>query len=151
MAKLRVTFSRVCSKVQSQATTNPSTTSQYAALAALRGPTEPIETMRRAFEERRTIVVDGLNAIPGLACVLPEGAFYAFPSVAGLIGRTTPEGKRLDDDLAVATYFIDEAKCALVPGSAFGAPGFVRMSYAASNAQLLEGLRRIREAVAKLT
>ncbi len=139
-----------CDKVQSQATTNPTTTAQYAALAALRGSHEPIEAMRKAFEERRTIVVDGLNAIPGISCRLPEGAFYAFASVQGLVGKTTPGGVTLTDDLAICTYFIDEAKCALVPGSAFGAPGFVRMSYAASNEMLREGLRRLAESVAKL-
>jgi len=144
-------IAKECDKVQGQATTNPTATAQYAALAALRGPSEPIEAMRKAFEERRAIVVEGLNAIDGIECRLPEGAFYAFASVKGLLGKKTPEGKLLEDDLAVCTYFIDEAKCALVPGSAFGAPGFVRMSYAASNAQIIEGLRRIRESVAKLT
>jgi aspartate aminotransferase len=140
-----------CDKIQGQATTNPATPAQYAALAALRGPSEPIEEMRQAFEVRRTLVVDGLNAIPGIECRLPEGAFYAFASVKGLLGKTTPDGKRLEDDLDVCTYFIDEGKCALVPGSAFGAPGFMRMSYAASNEQIAEGLRRLGAAVAKLS
>lgn len=106
--------------------------------------------MRKAFEERRSLVVNGLNAIPGLSCRMPEGAFYAFFSVKDLLGKTTPDGKTLNDDLAVATYFIDEAKCALVPGGAFGAPGFMRMSYATSNANIAEGLRRMGEAVGKL-
>ncbi|MFO0697307.1 MAG: pyridoxal phosphate-dependent aminotransferase [Polyangiales bacterium] len=139
-----------CDKVQGQATTNPTTTAQYAALAALNGTQEPIEAMRKAFEERRSLVVNGLNAIPGLSCRMPEGAFYAFFSVKDLLGKTTPDGKTLNDDLAVATYFIDEAKCALVPGGAFGAPGFMRMSYATSNANIAEGLRRMGEAVGKL-
>lgn len=139
-----------CDKIQGQATTNPTTPAQYAALAALRGPTEPIEAMRTAFEARRTLVVDGLNAIPGIECLLPEGAFYAFPSVKGLLGRKTPAGKVLEDDLDVCAYFIDEAKCAFVPGAAFGAPGFIRMSYAASNESLVEGLRRVGAAVALL-
>lgn len=140
-----------CDKVQGQATTNPTTPAQYAALAALRGPHEPVEEMRRAFEVRRTLVIDGLNAIPGIECRLPEGAFYAFASVKGLVGKKTPEGKVLANDLDICTYFIEEAKCALVPGSAFGAEGFVRMSYAASNEQISEGLRRIAASVAKLT
>lgn len=139
-----------CDKVQGQATTNPTTTAQYAALAALRGPVEPIESMRAAFEVRRGLVVNGLNAIPGISCRMPEGAFYAFFSVKGLLGKTTPEGKTLDDDLAVAAYFLEAGQCAMVPGAAFGAPGYMRMSYATSNAQIEEGLRRIAAAVAKL-
>lgn len=140
-----------CDKVQGQATTNPTTTAQYAALAALRGPQEPIESMRAAFEVRRSLVVNGLNAIPGISCRMPEGAFYAFFSVKGLLGKKTPDGKTLDDDLAVAAYFLEAGQSAMVPGAAFGAPGYMRMSYATSNAQIEEGLRRIAAAVAKLT
>ena len=139
-----------CDKVQGQATTNPTTTAQYAALAALRGPTEPVETMRAAFEIRRSLVVEGLNAIPGLSCRMPEGAFYAFFSVKGLLGKKTPEGKTLGDDLDVAAYFLEAGQSAMVPGAAFGAPGYMRMSYATSNAQIEEGLRRLGAAVAKL-
>ena len=114
------------------------------------GGWEPMETMRAAFEERRSIIVDGLNAIPGIECLLPEGAFYAFPSVQALLGKTAEDGVVMTDDLAFSKYLLEVAKVAVVPGSAFGAPGFLRMSYAASNEQIREGVRRIAEAVAKL-
>ena len=140
---------KACDKIQGQATTNPSSVAQRAATAALTGSWEPMEAMRQAFEERRAIIVDGLNAIDGISCRLPEGAFYAFANVQGLIGRTGA-GKVLENDLDLAGYLLEEARCAVVPGTAFGAPGFVRMSYAASNDMIREGLRRIDEAVRKL-
>ena len=91
----------------------------------------------------------GLNAIDGIDCRVPEGAFYAFPSVRGLLGRRA--GKlTLDDDLAVAKFFLETARCAVVPGTAFGAPGFMRLSYAAGTETLRAGLSRIAEAVRTL-
>jgi aspartate aminotransferase len=140
---------KACDKIQGQATTNPTTVSQYAAIAALEGPWEPMETMREAFEERRSIIIEGLNAIDGISCRLPEGAFYAFASVQGLIGKRAGD-KTLETDIDVAGYLLEEARCAVVPGTAFGAPGFVRISYAASNDTIREGLKRIGEAVVKL-
>lgn len=139
-----------CEKLQGQSTTNPTAVAQFAAIAALEGPQEPVEAMRVAFEERRGIVVKALADIPGMRCRVPEGAFYAFPNVEGLLGKTRPDGKTLDDDLAVAEFLLDEARCATVPGTAFGAPGHLRLSYAAGVDQLEEGLKRIREAVARL-
>ncbi len=141
---------KACDKIQGQATTNPTTAAQFAAIAALRGPTAPIEEMRAAFEARRSIIVDGLNAIDGIQCLRPEGAFYAFANVKALIGKRAGE-KALETDIDVASYLLEEARCAVVPGTAFGAPGFLRISYAASNDTIREGLRRIAEAVAKLT
>lgn len=141
---------KACEKIQGQATTNPSSVAQHAAIAALRGPSGPVEEMRRAFEERRSIIVDGLNAIEGISCGLPEGAFYAFANVQALMGKQA-DGKKLETDLDVAGYLLEEARCAVVPGTAFGAPGFVRISYAASNEMIREGLSRIGEAVGKLT
>ncbi len=140
---------KACDKIQGQATTNPTAVAQYAALAALKGPWAPMEAMRKAFEERRGIIIEGLNAIDGISCRLPEGAFYAFASVKGLIGRRAGD-QTLETDIDVASYLLEEARCAVVPGTAFGAPGFVRISYAASNDVIREGLRRIGEAVAKL-
>jgi aspartate aminotransferase len=105
--------------------------------------------MRQAFEARRSIIVEGLNAIEGISCGTPEGAFYAFANVQGLIGKQGG-GKQLETDLDVAGYLLEEARCAVVPGTAFGAPGFVRISYAASNEMIREGLKRIGEAVGKL-
>ncbi len=131
-----------CEVVQSQTTTSPASVSQHAALAALQGSGESVELMRQAFERRRDLVVAGLNAIDGLACRAPEGAFYAFFDVRGLYGRTL-FGKYLTDDLAVTELFLEQAHCGLVPGSAFFAPGYVRMSYAASEAELAEGLSRM--------
>jgi aspartate aminotransferase len=141
---------KACDKIQGQATTNPTAAAQYAAIAALRGPAAPIEEMRSAFEARRSIIVDGLNAIDGIRCQLPEGAFYAFANVQELIGKEAA-GKKLETDIDVASYLLEEARCAVVPGTAFGAPGFLRISYAAANDTIREGLRRIAEAVAKLS
>ena len=140
---------KACDKIQGQATTNPSSVAQRAAIAALSGSWEPMEEMRQAFEARRSIIVDGLNAIDGISCRLPEGAFYAFANVKELIGRQGG-GKTLENDLDIAGYLLEEARCALVPGTAFGANGFLRMSYAASNEMIREGLSRIEEAVGKL-
>lgn len=140
---------KACDKVQGQATTSPTTIAQYAAIAALRGPWEPIEKMRQAFEARRSVMVEGLNGIRGITCRVPEGAFYAFANVKALIGKQGG-GKKLETDLEIAGYLLDEARCAVVPGTEFGAPGFVRISYAASTDTIREALRRIDEAVRKL-
>lgn len=140
---------KACDKLQGQATTNPTAAAQFAAIAALTGPEEPAEEMRKAFEERRALILDGLSAIDGIRCRTPEGAFYAFANVDGLIGRKA-DGHTLEDDLAVAGYLLEKARCAVVPGTAFGAPGFLRISYAASTDVIHEGLKRIREAVAAL-
>ena len=140
---------KACDTIQSQSTTNPTAVSQHAAIAALTGPWAPMETMRSAFEERRSIIIDGLNAIDRLSALEPEGAFYAFTNVKRLFGRKC-DGRVLETDLDVAKYFLEKARCAVVPGTAFGAPGYVRISYAASNDMINEGLRRISEAVSAL-
>jgi aspartate aminotransferase len=136
-------------KMQGQSTTNPTAVAQHAAAAALAGDKGPAEAMRAAFAERRGVFIAGLDAIEGIRCRAPEGAFYAFPNVQALIGRKAG-GVTLTDDLAIARWLLEEARCAVVPGSAFEAPGYLRMSYATSMERLEEGLRRIREAVAKL-
>jgi aspartate aminotransferase len=140
---------KACDKIQGQATTNPAAVAQFAAIAALRGPWEPMEEMRQAFEARRSLIVDGLKAIDGITCRLPEGAFYAFANVQALLGKEGG-GHRLKTDIDVAGYLLEEARCAVVPGTAFGAPGFVRISYAASNEMIREGLNRMGHAVSKL-
>jgi aspartate/methionine/tyrosine aminotransferase len=132
-----------CEVIQGQATTSPDSPAQHAAMAALEGPSEPSETMRAAFERRRALAVAGLNAIPGLHCREPEGAFYAFFDVSTYLGRTL-RGRPIRDDVALAELLLEEAHCALVPGSAFFAPGYMRMSYAASETQIREGIARIR-------
>lgn len=135
-----------CDTLQSQTTTSPATVAQYAALAALLGPKEPAELMRRAFEQRRDLVINELNAIDGVSCRMPEGAFYALFDVRAHLGRSVL-GRHVQDDIALAELLLDEARCAFVPGSAFLAPGYLRMSYAASEAQLREGLGRLKRAL----
>jgi aspartate aminotransferase len=139
-----------CEMLQSQATSNPATVAQYAAIAALRGPREDLTAMVAEFAARRALMVEGLRAIDGIECRMPEGAFYAFPSVRGLFGRRTPAGDVLQGDMDVTRYLLDEARCAVVPGSAFGAPGYVRLSYATSQALIRSGLERIAAAVQRL-
>jgi aspartate aminotransferase len=136
--------------LQGQSTTNAATVSQHAALAALEGPTDDLEKMRQEFDKRRRYMVGALRAIPGVKCVEPRGAFYAFPDVSAFVGRKTPQGQRLDSDLALCEYLIEDARVAVVPGSAFYAPGFVRLSYATSQANIEKGIARMGEALGKL-
>ncbi|MEM9073887.1 MAG: pyridoxal phosphate-dependent aminotransferase [Myxococcota bacterium] len=138
-----------CNKLQGQSTTNPTANAQWAAIAAISGPQDEVAKFRTAFAARRERIVAGLRAIDGISCRVPEGAFYAFANVEALVGKRAGDTV-LEDDLAVASYFLEEAKCAVVPGTAFGSPGFVRISYACSEAQIDEGLKRIGEAIAKL-
>lgn len=136
-------------KLQGQSTTNPTTVAQYAAIAALEGDQGPVDAMRATFAKRRSLIVDGLNAIDDVSCRTPEGAFYAFADFRGVLGKKAGD-TLIEDDLQLAGYLLDEARCALVPGSAFGSPGYLRMSYACSEAQITEGLKRIAAALAKL-
>jgi aspartate aminotransferase len=140
---------RACQTIQSQATTNATTVSQYAALAALTGPQSSIELMRCAFEARRNRMVEGLNSIAGLQCVAPRGAFYLFVNAGGLLGKRF-KGALIADDMGIAQWLLEEAKIAVVPGSAFGAPGYLRFSFAVSMEQIEEGVERVRKAVALL-
>ncbi|MGF1468119.1 MAG: pyridoxal phosphate-dependent aminotransferase [Sandaracinaceae bacterium] len=142
-------LARAMVKIQGQMTSNAAAVSQHAAMAALRGGSGEVDRMREAFAARRRLVVDGLNAIDGLSCREPEGAFYAFVNVRGWLGRRAQE-RVLEDDVALATWLLDEARCATVPGTAFGAPGYIRLSYATDEASLAEGLRRIAAAGASL-
>lgn len=142
-------LSQALEMVQSQATTNPMSIAQYATIAALRGDHGDLEAMIRELELRRNTMVEGLRRIPGVTCRTPQGAFYVFPNVKGLIGRRSGDTV-LVDDVAIASYFLAAARCAVVPGSAFGAPGYVRLSFAASLDHIVEGLARIAEAVASL-
>ncbi|MFD1510694.1 pyridoxal phosphate-dependent aminotransferase [Lacimonas salitolerans] len=130
-------------KMQSQSTSNPCSISQHAALAALNGPHDFIAENNRAFVRRRDLVVDALNAIPGITCPRPEGAFYVYPSIAGLIGRQTPDGTRIDSDEAFATTLLEATGVAVVFGAAFGLSPAFRISYATSDAALAEACNRI--------
>jgi len=143
-------LANACNKLQGQSTTNPASVAQYAAIAALSGDQGPVATMREAFAKRRARIVKGLNALTGFDCRTPEGAFYAFPEVKDLMGSKVGS-RRIETDLDLADYLLVEARCAVVPGTAFGAPGFLRMSYACSESQIDEGLSRIREALSRLT
>ncbi|MFV0409592.1 MAG: pyridoxal phosphate-dependent aminotransferase [Paracoccus sp. (in: a-proteobacteria)] len=142
---------RAMAKLQSQSTSNPCTISQYAALAALEGPQDYIETSREAFARRRALVVAGLNACPGLSCPTPQGAFYVYPSIAGLIGKVTAGGTVISDDAAFASALLDETGVAIVFGAAFGLSPHFRVSYAASDEVLTEAIRRIHDFCAACT
>lgn len=137
--------------IQSHSTSNPCSISQEAALTALNGAHEFLVEWKKAFADRRNAVVEKLNAIDGIECQKPDGAFYVFPSCEALMGKKTPVGKVLENDLDVAAYFLEEALCAVVPGSAFGMEGFFRISYATSMDQLENACTRMAEAVAKLS
>ena len=137
--------------LQGQSTTHAASMAQAAALAAVEGPTDELEKMRVEFDKRRKVMVKGLREIPGVKCVEPKGAFYAFPDLGVFIGKKTPEGKTIDNDGALCEYLIEAARVAVVPGSAFGAPGYVRLSYATSMKNVEEGVRRMAEALPKLT
>ena len=131
-------------KIQSQSTTNPCSISQWAAVAALEGPQDYIPQSRAAFRRRRDLVVAALNACPGLSCPEPEGAFYVFPSCAGLIGRTAPSGRVIADDAAFCEALLEAEGVAIVHGAAFGLGPHFRLSYAAADPVLAEACARIR-------
>ncbi|WP_108659612.1 pyridoxal phosphate-dependent aminotransferase [Acuticoccus kandeliae] len=138
------------SVIQSQSTSCPSSVSQAAAIAALEGPQDFLPERCESFRRRRDLVVGRLAAIPGLTCRTPEGAFYAFAGCGGLIGARTGEGRAIADDRAFCSYLLDAAGVAVVPGTAFGLPGYFRVSYATSDAVLETALTRIAEACAAL-
>jgi aspartate aminotransferase len=136
--------------LQSQSTSNPCSISQYAVLAALTGPQEFLRERNAAFKERRDLVVAMLNDAPGLSCPTPEGAFYVYPDASGVMGKTTPKGKKIETDADLIDYFLDDYRVAAVHGGAFGlSPGF-RISYATSEELLKEACTRIQSACAAL-
>lgn len=137
-------------KLQGQSTTNPAAVAQAAAQVALESSQDAVLEMREAFEKRRDRIVEGLNAIDGIECRKPEGAFYAFPSVQGLLGKSDGD-RTVSTDLDFCDYLLDTVGMAVVPGTAFGAPGFVRISYAASNEQIEDGLKRLADAASRLS
>jgi aspartate aminotransferase len=141
---------KAMSKIQGQSTSNPSHIAQVATLAALTGPQDCVETMRKAFDERRIAMVKLLRAIPNVQCREPKGAFYAFPDLGAYVGKATPEGKQLATDAELCDWLLDAGKVAVVPGSGFGAPGYVRLSYACSMANIENGVGRIARALVTL-
>ena len=134
--------------IQSHETSNVANVSQRAALAAVSGGLEDVAMMRAAFDRRRNTMFRMLNDIDGVVCVEPEGAFYAYPSVKGLLGKSL-RGQRPSSSAELAEVCINEAKVAVVPGEAFGAPGFFRMSYALGDDDLVEGVSRLAELFAE--
>uniref|UniRef100_Q3AQM8 Aminotransferase n=1 Tax=Chlorobium chlorochromatii (strain CaD3) TaxID=340177 RepID=Q3AQM8_CHLCH len=134
-----------CDKIQSQTTSNPNSIAQKAAVAALNGDQSMIEEHRLEFQKRRDYMYEALNKIPGFKTTLPQGAFYIFPDISGLLGRTF-NGVEMKDSADVAEYLLKVHYLATVPGDAFGAPANLRLSYAASIAALDEALNRLRKA-----
>ena len=137
-------------KLQSQSTSNPCSISQAAAVAALNGPQDFLIERNAAFERRRDLVVSMLNQINGVHCPRPDGAFYVYPDVSGLIGKATPGGATIASDAALVDYFLDDYRVAAVHGAAFGLSPAFRISYATSEEVLIEGCGRIQEACAAL-
>ena len=139
------------SEIQGHSTSNPSSISQAAAVAALNGPKEFLVEWREAFKQRRDMVVEMLNQVPGITCSKPEGAFYVYPSCAGLIGKKTPDGKVINNDEEFAKYLLESEGVAVVQGSGFGLSPYFRISYATSTEALREACTRIKRACEKLT
>ena len=137
------------SKIQSQNTSNPTSISQKASVAALAGDQQVVSMMVAEFKKRKDAIVDALNNIPGIHCPMPEGAFYVFPNVSALYGRSY-EGKKISNSTEFIEYLLDGANVATVPGVAFGSDDHIRLSYATSLKNIEEGVRRIKDAVAKL-
>jgi aspartate aminotransferase len=136
-------------KVQDASTSNASSLSQAAAVAALRGPQEPVEAMRIQFEKRRHLLVELLRQIPGVEAHEPQGAYYAFPHVAGVLSRRW-RGEPVGTDLRLAEILLEEFGVATVPGSAFGREGYLRLSFATSEADIRKAMERFRRCVSSL-
>jgi aspartate aminotransferase len=139
----------MCDRLQSQTTSNATAFVQMAGIEALTGPQDSVLAMAQAFEQRRNFVVARLNAIDGITCNLPRGAFYTFPQIAALFGRRA-QGQPLLTSADVASYLLEVAGVALVPGEAFGDDRYMRLSYASSMAELDEGLARVDRAIQQL-
>ncbi len=138
---------KAASNMQSHATSNVDNIAQRAALAAVSGPLDAVVMMREAFDHRRRTMVRMLNEIDGVTCLEPEGAFYAFPNFEAVLGRSIG-GSPVHTTLDLAAAILDVAQVAIVPGEAFGAPGYVRMSYALGDSDLVEGIERMAQALA---
>lgn len=141
---------KAMSKIQSQSTSNPSSVSQAAAVGALNGDQSFLIERNDAFKKRRDLVVSMLNDAEGLSCLTPEGAFYVYPSCAGVIGKTTPDGTVIESDADFITYLLESEGVACVQGSAFGLSPYFRISYATSEEVLTEACTRIQKACAAL-
>jgi aspartate aminotransferase len=141
---------RAMTDVQSQVTSNPASIAQWAAVEALTGPQDDVAKMAAEFDRRRRLIVDGLNALPGVRCVMPKGAFYAFANVSGLFGKRADATKKLSGSADVADFLLDAAQVAVVPGADFGSDAHIRLSYATSAELIREGLARMAAAIRTL-
>jgi len=137
-------------KIQSQNTSNPASISQKAAVEALNGDQSVVDKMVIEFRKRRDIIVQSLNGIEGIKCLSPEGAFYVFPNVSNIYGRSF-QGKKITNSTELIDYLLDEANVATVPGAAFGNDSHIRLSYATSLKNIEEGMKRINNAISKLS
>lgn len=133
-------------KIQSQSTSNPTTMAQYAAEAALNGDQSFVKKIRNTFQERHNLILEGLSKIDGVRCAPSSGTFYIFPDCNDVIERSS----QIDDDLEFAEFLLDQGNLAVVPGSAFGAPGYLRLSFACSMDNIREGVARMEAAIGKL-
>jgi aspartate aminotransferase len=133
---------KAATNLQSHLSSNVCNVAQRAALAAVSGPLDAVAEMRAAFDRRRRTIVELLSAIPGVVCPTPRGAFYAYPSVTGLIGKEL-RGARIDDSVGLAAAVLEHAEVAVVPGEAFGTPGYLRLSYALADDDLRTGVERM--------
>lgn len=141
---------RAMTNIQSQSTSNPTSIAQKAAVEALTGPQDFIDSMVSEFDRRRKFLIRELNSIPGVSCITPTGAFYAFPNISELYGRS--KGNRtISSSADFALYLLEEAKVALVHGGAFGDDNYMRLSYATSIDEIEEGIGRIRKAISELS
>jgi len=140
---------KAMTNIQSQSTSNPTSIAQKAAVEALKGPQDFITAMRDEFDRRRKFLIGELNSVPGISCLSPTGAFYAFPNMSKLYEKST-DGRHISSSSDLALYLLEEAKVALVPGEAFGDDFYIRLSYATSIDEIKKGINRIREAVGKL-
>lgn len=140
---------QVAENIQSHSTGNPSDPAQYAALAALTGNTDSVEAMRQEYDRRRLRILELLGKIPGIQCSVPQGAFYVYPKVESLFSKTW-RGEPIANSMRLAQLLLEEAKIAVVPGSAFGTEGYLRFSYACSMKQLEKGMERMQQWLAQL-
>lgn len=136
-------------KIQGQATSAPNSIAQKASIAALCGPQAQVDIMRREYQKRRDYIINELNAIEGIDCNIPSGAFYAYPNVSKLYGSKYGD-QVITDSVGFCAYVLDETQVALVPGLAFGTDDFVRISYATSMENIKTGMGRIKRAIEKL-
>ena len=141
---------KAMTNIQSQSTSNPTSISQKAALEALNGPQDFIDTMLTEFDRRRRLLVSDLNSVPNMSCLTPAGAFYAFPNTSKFYGKSI-NGRKISSSSDLALYLLEEAKVALVHGGAFGDDNYIRLSYATSVDEIKKGVNRIREAVKRLS